>query len=121
MNVARYQPLRGGTYLPLQAKLANKHAIINVRTNTKDNECLKWALRAALFPSKDGKNLQRQIKYPKKDGINYRGIDFPTLVGQIDKLEVQNRNLTINVFGWENNKVTIHRVSKCAADKPDFN
>ena len=37
INVARYRPLRGGTYLPLLAGLAKK-AVINVK-NT-DNECL---------------------------------------------------------------------------------
>ncbi|KAL9969009.1 hypothetical protein ACROYT_G021166 [Oculina patagonica] len=60
LNVARYQPLRGGTYLPLPANLANKKAIINVRN--RDNECLKWALRAALFPvTKDFEALVRKI------------------------------------------------------------
>ena len=113
VNVAHYQPLRGGTYLPLPAKLAKKKAIINVQN--KDNECLKWALRAPLFPT--GKDLQRPSKYKKvKDGINYRGIDFPTPVGQIDKLEAQNRNLAINVFSGENNEVTIHRVGKKEAN-----
>ena len=43
--VARYQPLRGGTYLPLPANLAKKKTIINVQN--RDNECLKWALIAA--------------------------------------------------------------------------
>ena len=119
VNVTRYQPLKGGTYLPLPAKLANKKAIINVQN--KDNECLKWALRSALFPPKDGKNPQRPSKYPKNDGINYRGIDFPTPVGQIDKLEAKNRNLAINVFGWENDEVTIHRVSKTEANVPRIN
>jgi len=121
VNVARYEPLRGGTYLSLPANLAKKKAIMNVKN--RDNECLKWALRAALFPV--GKDPQRPSKYPVKDGINYRGIDFPTPVGQIDKLEAQNRNLAINVFCWENNRVSVHRVSKkkseCAADKPNVN
>ena len=76
VNVAKYQPLRGGTYLSLPADLAKKKAIINVKN--KDNQCLKWALRAALFPPKDGKDPQRPSKYPKNDGINYEGIDFPT-------------------------------------------
>ena len=119
MNIARYQPLRGGTYLPLLAKLANRKAIINVQN--KDNERLKWALRAALFPPKDGKNPQRPSKYPKNDGINYEGIDFPTPVGQIIKLKAQNRNLAINVFGWENDEVTIHRVCKKEAKVPRIN
>ena len=108
VNVARYEPLQGGTYLPLPAKLANKKAIINVRN--RDNECLEWALRAALFPV--GKDSQRPRKYPVNNGIDYTDIDFPTPVGQIRKLEAQNRSLAINVFGWENNEVTIHRISK---------
>jgi len=110
VNVARYEPIKGGTYLPTPAKLASKKAIINVKNN--DNECLKWALRAALFSPKDGKNAQRPSKYPVKDGINYKGIDFPTPVKQIDKLEKQNRNLAINVFGWEDGRVIVHRISE---------
>ena len=81
VNVGRYQPLRGGTYIPLPANLAKKKAIINVQN--RDNECLKWALRAALFPPKDGKDPQRPSKYIRvNDGINYEGIDFPTPVKQ---------------------------------------
>ena len=97
VNVARYQPLRGGTYLELPQKLKTKKAIINVQN--RDEECLKWAIRAALFPPKNGKDDQRTSNHPVADGINYTGIDFPTPVKQIDKLEAQNRNLAINVFG----------------------
>ncbi|KAL9972954.1 hypothetical protein ACROYT_G019355 [Oculina patagonica] len=110
INVARYQPLRGGSYLPLPPKLANKKAVINVQN--RDNECLKWALRAALFPPRDGKNPQRTSRYPVDDGINYNGIDFPTPLKQIDRLEAQNNNLAINVFGWEDDCVIPLRTSK---------
>ena len=57
VNVARYQPLRGGTYLDLPQKLKNKKAIIKVRN--RDNQSLKWALRAALFPVAEGKKSNR--------------------------------------------------------------
>ena len=116
VNVARYQPLRRGTYLPLPANLAKKKAIINVKN--RDNECLKWALRAALFPPQDGKDPQRPSKYPVNDGINYGGIDFPTPVKQIDKLEAQNKKLAINVFGWENNYMIVHRISRKEPNVP---
>ena len=119
VNVARYQPLRRGTYLPLPANLAKKKAIINVKN--RDNQCLKWALRAALFPPQDGKNPQRPSKYPVNDGINYKGIDFPTPVKQIDKLEAQNGNLAINVFGWENDTVIVHRISRKEPNVPRIN
>ena len=79
----------GVSYLPLPPDLAKKRAIINVKN--MDNECIKWAIRAALFPPQDGKDAQRPSKYPVEDGINYEGIDFPTLIKQIDKLEKQNR------------------------------
>ena len=39
INVVNYEPLRGGSYLPLPPKLKNKRAIVHVK-NT-DNECLK--------------------------------------------------------------------------------
>ena len=119
VNVARYQPLWGGTYLDLPQKLKNKKVIINVQNS--DNECLKWALRAALFPPKNGKDAQRTSKYPVADGINYTGINFPTPVKQIDKLEAQNRNLSINVFGWEKDCVIVHRLSKKESNVPRIN
>ena len=87
----------------------------------RDDECLKWALRAALFPPKDGKHAERPSKYPVNDGIDYKGIDFPTPVKKIDKLEAQNRNLAINVFDWENNCVTVHRISNKEANVPRIN
>ena len=40
---------------------------------------------------------------------------------QIDKLEGQNRNLAINVFGWENDCVIVHRLSKEEANVQRIN
>ena len=82
---------------------------------------MKWALRAALFPPQDGKDPQRPSKYPVNDGINYEGIDFPTPVTQINKLEAQNRNLAINVFDWENTCVIVHGISIKEAKVPRIN
>ena len=115
MKIARYDPILVGSYLPLLPNLANKKAIVNVKN--KDKECLKWVLRAALFSPKDGKDAQRQSKYPVNDGINYEGIDFPTPIKQINKLEKQNRNLAINIFGWEDDHVVIHRISERREEK----
>ena len=95
INVAHYQPLNGGSYMPLPEKLKNKKAILNIQN--RDNQCLRWAIRAALFPPR--RNMRRPPSYPANDGLNFEGIDFSTPVSQIDKLERQNPNLASNVFG----------------------
>ena len=119
INVSRYQPMRGGSYMPLPRKLQNKKAIINVQN--RDNHCLRWALRAALFPAPPGLKVTRTSSYPTEDGLNFTGIDFPTPVSQIDRLERQNLNLAINVFGWEKEQVIVHRISEKGGEIPRIN
>ena len=106
LDIAKYQPLRGGSYIPLPSSLKGKKAIINVKN--KDDNCLRWALRSALFPAE--KNCDRCSSYPKEDGLNFEGIEMPTPISQIAKVEKQN-NLAINVFGWDG-QVIVHRLSR---------
>ena len=93
LDSARYQPLRGDSYIPLSAAMKNKRAVVSV-----------WVLRSALFPVV--KDLQRPSKYPLQDGLDFTGIDAPTPISQIPQVEKQN-NLAINVFGWDED-VTVH-------------
>ncbi|KAK3772394.1 hypothetical protein RRG08_031418 [Elysia crispata] len=106
LDIARYQPLRGGSYIQLPNKSQDKKAVVNVKN--KDDHCLRWALRSALFQV--AKNPQRPAKYPKADGLDFTGIDAPTLISQIGKVERQN-DLAINVFGWDKG-IIVHHVSK---------
>ena len=53
--------------------------------------------------------------------MNFEGIDFPTPVSQIDRLERQNPNLAISVFGWEKEQVIVHRLSEKGGDIPRIN
>ena len=108
INVAQYRPLRGGSYMDLPKKLKNKKAILNIQN--RDNQCLRWALRAALFTPRG--DMRRTSSYPTEDGLDFTGIDFPTPVSQIDWLERQNPNLAINVFGWQNESVIVHMLSE---------
>ena len=119
INVVQYQPMRGGSYMPLPKKLQNKKAIINVQN--RDNHCLRWALRAALFPAPRYANVARTSNYPTEDGLNFTGIDFATPVSQIDRLERQNPNLAIYVFGWENERVVVYRISEKGGETPRIN
>ena len=103
--------------MPLPQKLKNKKAIVNIQN--RDNQCLRWALRAVLFTPRG--DMRRTSSYPTDDGLHFAGIDFPTPVSQIDKLERQNQNLAINVFGWEKEQVIVHRLSPKDGDIPRIN
>ena len=82
---------------------------------------MRWALRAALFPAPSGTKVTRPLSYPTEDGLNFTGIDFPMRVSQIDRLERQNPNLAINVFGWEKEQVIVHRISGKGSKIPRIN
>ena len=115
LDIARYQPLRGGSYIPLPAAVRLKKAVVNVKN--KDDHCLRWALRSDLFPASD--HVDRPSKYPTDDGLSFEGIDAPTPISQIKRVERQN-NLTINVFGWDKG-VIVHHISKQPEDMPRIN
>ena len=114
LDIARYKPLRGGSYIPLPAAVKNKKAVVNVK-NT-DDRCLRWALRSAMCPVANGEHNYRPTKYPEEDGLNFTGIDTPTPISQISKVEKQN-DLAINVFGWDGACVIIHRLSERPAER----
>ena len=107
IDEAPYDAFEGGSYIPLNAALAAKKAIVNVKNN--DDECLRWVLKSARFPV--AKNGDRTSGYPENDGLNWEEIEFPVKVPQIRKLEKQNVGLAINVFGWENDDLTILWIS----------
>ena len=115
IDIARYQPLRGSSYIPLPSEVQNKKAVINVKN--KDDHCLRWALRSALHPAAN--YMDRPSQYPTEDGLNFEAIDAPTPISQIPKVERQN-NLAINVFGWDK-AVIVHRLSKQLEDIPRIN
>ena len=65
--------------------------------------------------------MRRTSSYPTEDDLNFAGIDFPTPVSQIVRLERQNPNLAINVFGWEDDRVIVHRISEKGGETPRIN
>ena len=99
INVAKYEPLKGSSYISLPKELRNSgKGIINMKNN--DNECFRWCHIRHLLPQ--NKDPQRIKKCDKKyvEKLDYSGIEFPVSVKQINKIEKQN-NININVFGYE--------------------
>ena len=99
INVVRYRPLRGSSYIPLPKELQNPaKGIINIKNN--DDECFRWCHIRHLLPQ--NKDPQRIKKCDKKyvEKLDYSGIEFPVSVKQYNKIEKQN-NIRVNVFGYE--------------------
>ena len=99
INIVKYRPLRGSSYIPLPEELRHPaKGIINIKNN--DNECFRWCHIRHLLPQ--NKNPQRIKECDKKyvEKLDYSGIEFPVSVKQYNKIEKQN-NIRVNVFGYE--------------------
>ena len=107
--ITPYEPLIAGRRFPLPKKLSSRKAVIDVYKGEEevDDCCLKWALRACLFPV--DKNPERKAKYPGngQDGLDYTGLDFPTPWTQINLLEKNNPHIAVNLFLYNNKKDNI--------------
>ena len=83
LDIAQYKPLKGSSYIPLPDVLKHKKAIINIKND--DDHCLRYTLRAALFPTNN--HPERLSSYTKDDGLNFKKVESPTPVSQISKVE----------------------------------
>ena len=96
LNVVKYQPIRGSSYIQLPPELRNSaKGLINLKN--KDNECFRWCHIRHLNPQE--KYPQRIKKSDKEyiDKLDYSGIEFPVTIKHINKIEKKN-NIRINVL-----------------------
>ena len=49
LNIARYNPIRGSSYIPTPLGLVKKMALFNVQNN--DQNCFLYSILASLFPA----------------------------------------------------------------------
>ena len=90
LNVARYKPLKGSSYIELPKALVSNRAIVNVK-NT-DNECFRWSVLSALCDSYDTKHPERSFKKLSKmeHDIDFSAVSFPTPLTDIPRFEKAN-------------------------------
>lgn len=98
----KYVCFNGSQKFPLPKFIASKKAVINIQND--DNECFRWAILAALHAEDiGGKNADRVSKYVEfYDELDFSGIKFPVELKLIEKFEKQNNNISVNVYGVEN-------------------
>ena len=109
IHTVAYEPLRGSSYIPLPKVLATKKAIINMKN--KDNECFKWCVTRVLNPvERDAERISKILRV-QAERLNMTDIEYPVSLKAIDKVEKQNPDISVNVFGYES---AVHplRISK---------
>ena len=109
INIAKYNPLNGSSYIDLPPELKNNKSIINMIN--QDNECFRWCHIRHLNPHE---NNPQRIKKTDKEYIkelDYSNIIFPVSVKQINQIEKQN-NIRINLFGYEEKQKFPIQISK---------
>lgn len=96
LNVGRYQPLRGRSYIPLPKYIQAKKAVVNVKND--DTECFRWAILSALHPvDVHAERLSNYVSY--KDELNFDGIKFPVTCKSWKRFEQQN-DISLSVYGY---------------------
>ena len=99
VNIVKYLPLRGNSYLPLPEELRNsKKGLINIKN--EDNKCFLWCHNRHKNPQK--KNPQKITGLDRElvKKLDYSGITFPVTVNQINRIEKQNK-ININLIGYD--------------------
>ena len=106
-----YKTLKGKSHIPLPDFLMRKKAIINMEN--KNDKCFLWCVLRYLHPREKHSSRINDLREYEND-LNFKGIDFPIRVKDIQKFENQNQNLPgINVFSVnDNNKIYPLRINK---------
>ena len=109
LNIAKYEPMKGSSYIQLPNELRNSaKGLINMKN--EDNECFRWCHIRHLNPQdKDPQRIKKTDKqYVGK--LDYSNIEFPVGVKH-NKIEKQN-SINISVFGYEDKQPYPIYVSK---------
>ena len=116
IHTVDYKPIKGSSHIPLPDFLMRKKAIINMEN--KDEKCFLWCVLRYLHPVQKNASRINDLREYEND-LNFKGIDFPIRVKDIQKYENQNPNLPgINVFSInDNNKIYPLRLNQKDAKK----
>ena len=86
--------------------------------------CYRNKRQKSIHQRKKLKNVEaddiRSARFPVSSYLsdnrsNFGGIDSPTPIDQIKKVEKQNE-MAINVFGYEDKSITVYRLSERSLD-----
>lgn len=108
VNTVKYSPIAGSSYMELPSKLRLSHSVITIKN--EDHKCFLWSILAALHPSQENPHYISHYRW-YEHSLNLTGIEFPTPLSKVEKVEKQN-DLSINVFGYEEGHVFLLYLTK---------
>lgn len=110
LYIAQNNPLSGSSFIPTPKKFAHKkysNVLLNIE-NKKDDLCFKYCVLAKVLQLRDtNPSIYQEIETE----INFSGLNFPVEVRQIDVFERKNCQISISVFGYENNELFPLKIS----------
>ena len=99
INVVKYKPLKGSSYILLPKELRNSaKGLINIKN--KDNECFRWCHIRHLNPQDNHPERIKKTDKQYVEKLDYTDIEFPVTVKHYKRIEKQN-SINVNVFGYE--------------------
>ena len=109
VNIVKYLPLRGNSYLPLPLELRNSmKGLINPKN--EDEKCFLWCHVRHLNPQKKNQERIKMVDKEFAKKLDYSGINFPVTVNQISRIEKQNK-ININLFGYDTKRKAVYPIS----------
>ena len=100
INVANYEPLLGGSYIPLPNALNNSMKGL-IYLKNKDHKYFMWChVRLINTTNSQPGRIKKQDKKIAAN-LNYSDIVFPLDINDYEKIE-DRFQMQVNVFGYEN-------------------
>ncbi|XP_026278555.2 uncharacterized protein LOC113206613 [Frankliniella occidentalis] len=101
IHTVGYRPLSAGSFLPLPPHVQSKKACINLKNS--DNRCFLYSVLLGL--NIENVNVKRVAEKPSlllkyEDQLDMTGIKYPVKLCQINKIEIQNKNIALTIIGY---------------------
>ena len=99
LNIAKYSPLNGSSYIELAIELRNSlKGLVNIQND--DDECFRWCHVRVLKPETSHVRRVKETDREFAKKLDYTDVEFLVSRKHYNKVERQNE-IRVNVFGYE--------------------
>ena len=93
------------TYVETPICIKSKKAVLNPKSN--DNKSFQYSITLSLYHKEVGNNFNRITKIkPYVNNFNWNNINFPPANQDYETFELNNENISLNIYQFDNEKVS---------------